>query len=100
MPYLLPPALDKRGLELAAPECAEPCAELRSVDRSDDADRPDHLPSSLMARMEGPRREVGPDPQPARIGKQWQQWLANKRGRVTWRQPPLDTEDDELLQWQ
>ncbi len=100
---------DPRGLVALADLLTEPgAADALHVDDAQrtlqefvaDADRPDHLPSSMMARMEGPRREVGLDAQPASIGKQWQQWLANKRGRVTWRQPPLDTEDDELLQWQ
>jgi hypothetical protein len=100
---------DPRGLVALADLLTEPdAAAALHVDDAQrtlqefvgDADRPDHLPSSMMARMQRPRREVGPDPQPASIGKQWQQWLANKRGRVSWRQPPLDTEDDELLQWQ
>ena len=67
---------DPRGLVALADLLTEPgAADALHIDDAQrtlqefvaDADRPDHLPSSMMARMEGPRREVGLDAQPASI---------------------------------
>jgi hypothetical protein len=64
----------------------------------DDTDRPYHEPFGTWAALEGPRREVvEADPVPARVAARWQDWLKQRMGRVRWRIPPPDFEDDDLV---